>query len=190
MKKALLTVFVFLIPCVLSAAELCLYCGYNPGQMSCSPPAFTTFEMFLYLYNAENYVIAIEYQLATPDDPLHEIFVIESLEYPVNMSGTSGHPFTCHWISYWPPVDGFSTSYNLMVTMCCMLLESCWNDGGPVADYRLVIGPCPGTGEPQPRGLNSDNQYFPIIGQTSILCPFDIATEETSWGVIKSMYKN
>ncbi len=55
-------------------------------------------------------------------------------------------------------------------------------------NYTIEVGPNPGSG--YLRGTYApDNDFFDIIGLTSYLCPEGVATEEESWGAIKSMYR-
>ena len=183
----LLVVAALLIPGIVGAtATMGVY--FAPGVMSYSPTAFNQFQAYLYLNNADYYVTAVEYQLQTPSDPSHAFFTINSVEYPDNVSVTLGDPFSGHSISFWPPLNGILPGYNLVCTYNCYTFEPCWNDGGQLVDYPLVIGPHPDSGEL--RGTYSpDNNTFPIIGMTSILCPQEIANEQESWGAIKSLYK-
>ena len=57
-----------------------------------------------------------------------------------------------------------------------------------LADYPIVIGPHPGSGELWGT-FYPDNETFPIIGLTSTLCPEFVGVESTSWGAIKSLYR-
>jgi hypothetical protein len=52
-----------------------------------------------------------------------------------------------------------------------------------------VVGPHPDSGFL--RGTFApENEFFDIIGLTSVLCPEEpVAVEEESWGTIKSMYR-
>lgn len=187
MKRVLLSLAVaLLLPGMLSAATMGAYFSYTPGAMSASPAVFTTFDVYLFVHNADAYVTAVEYQLATPTDPTHVFFAIGAVEYPDNKAVNLGDPFSGHSISYWPPLNGYTPGYNLLCSFPAFLTEPCWNEGGLVSDYLLVIGPHPDSGEL--RGTYSpDNEFFDIIGLTSLLCPSEIATESSSWGAIKSL---
>ncbi len=190
MKKVLLSLTIaLLIPGMLSAQTLGLFFDYQPpGKMSTYPSAFVAFEMYLYMHHADYYVTAIEYQLQTPLDPGHSLFFVSTVTYPDNESIVNGDPFAGHSIAYWPPMNGFMPGYNLMCTIEGVLTAECWNAGGGVVDYPLVIGPHPDSGEL--RGTYTpDNYFFDIIGLTSILCPDAVGVEEESWGAIKSMFE-
>jgi hypothetical protein len=185
MKRVLLLMAIaLLIPGMLGAtAMLGLY--FAPGQMALTPAPGTPFKIYLYLHQADYFITGIEYQLLTPSDPTHVMFSLSpSIEYPDNMTVNLGDPFNGHSIGYYPPFNGFVPGYNLMCTMTGMITVPC----STMYDYSLVIGPHPESGEL--RGTYApDNDFFPIIGLTSRLCPEAYATDETSWGAIKSLYK-
>jgi hypothetical protein len=165
-----------------------VYFSYTPNTMAYSPSPFSFFDAYVYIHQADVYFTAIEYQLLTPSDPTHALLQINSVEYPDNMSVQMGDPFAGHSITYWPPSNGYVPGYNLVVKYSLFTTVACWDEGGGLMDYPLVIGPHPDSGEL--RGTYyPDNLFFPIVGLTSILCPFEYATEETTWGAIKSQYK-
>jgi hypothetical protein len=192
MKKVLLLLIAALmIPGLLSAATTMGVYFEGPGQMTYSPAVLTEFDAYLYLHNADYYVTAVEYFLSTPDDPTHALVLLIGTSYPDNMSVEFGDPFDLvqgHNISYWPPLNGFVPGYNLMCTYTFLMLEPCWDQGGGIMNYRLVVIENPSSG--YLRGTyHPDNLTFPIIGLTSYLCPFEIGVEEQSWGAIKSLFK-
>jgi hypothetical protein len=166
------------------------YFGFPPGAVLYSPTAFSFFDVYIYLHNADYYVTAVEYQLVTPDDPTHVFFSYSAeIVYPDNMSIIDGDPFNGHSIAYWPPLNGYVPGYNMICKLECFTTEDCWDNGGTLADYDLVIGPHPDSGEL--RGTyHPDMLPFPIFGLTSFLCPQEmVGVEEESWGAIKSLYR-
>lgn len=191
MKRVLLAItLALLIPGMLNAATLGVYFDWQPpGQMSYAPAPFSFFDVYLYLHNSGHaFITAIEYQLQTPMDPTHALFQINAVTYPPNHSAELGDPFTGHSITYWPPLDGENPGYNQMCHYVCFTTDPCWNEGGGIADYPLVVGGHPDTGEI--RGTFwPDNDIFLIDGLQSTLCPEANAVEEKSWGAIKSLYK-
>jgi hypothetical protein len=190
MKKVLLVLIAaLLVPGLLSAQTMGVYFD-NPGQMAASPPG-PVFEALLYLHGADYYVTAVEYSMFTPSDPTHVLIGLIGVAYPDNMAVEYGDPFDVtfgHVISYWPPLNGYTPGYNLLATYTFFMYQECWNYGGGIVDYPLVIGANVGSG--YLRGTyHPDNDTFPIIGLTSILCPEQVAVEEESWGAIKSLYE-
>jgi hypothetical protein len=184
LKKLLLAfATALLIPGMLGAATLGVYFD-APSKMAESPAPFSFFDVYLFLQNAEYYVTAVEYQLTTPLDPTHALFSVMGVTYPDNKAVSLGDPFSGHAIAYWPPMNGFVPGYNLVATLQCMTLAPC----GSLVDFPLVIGPHPDSGEL--RGTFApENELFPIIGLTSIICPDLVGTQEESWGAIKSLYR-
>jgi hypothetical protein len=190
MKTLLLSLSIaLLIPGLSSAdATLGLYFGLEPGVMAYDPTPFSTFDVYLYIHNADQYVTAVEYQLVTPDDPGHAYFQVSEVSYPDEKSVTLGNPFSGHSITYWPPLNGYVPGYNVICKYTCFTTEPCFGDGGNLANYRILVGPHPDSGEL--RGTYApENDFFPIVGLTSILCAEPDAVVEESWGAIKSMYR-
>jgi hypothetical protein len=166
-----------------------VYFGYTPGAMALSPAPFEYFDAYVYLHHADLYVTAIEYSLFTPDDPSHAWFSISAVTYPDNMTILYGDPFSGHSIAFWPPLDGYMPGYNLLCSLRCVTFEPCWDAGGAMIDYEIIVGPHPDSGFL--RGTYApDNEFFDIVGLTSKLCPEEpVAVEDESWGTIKSMYR-
>lgn len=152
--------------------------------MGYSPAPFSYFDVFVFLHSADYYVTAVEYQLLTPQDPTHALMGVVEVTYPDNVAVTLGDPFTGHSIAFWPPLNGFVPGYNLLCVLRCITFAPC----GGISDYPLVLGPNPGSGALQGAYM-PDNELFPIQGLTSIVCPEQVATQEESWGAIKSLYR-
>ena len=192
MKRVLLTVVVaILIPGLLNATAV-MGVFFDPddpamasGSYSPAGPLPFVFDAHIMLYYADQYVTGVEYQLLTPDDPGHSQFAYQGVVYPDNMSVELGDPFTGHAITFWPPLNGYLPGYNVCCTLRdCFILTPCasW------PDYPVVIGPHPGSEELRGTYM-PDNDFFPIVGTTSILCPDQIAVEEKSWGAIKTLFE-
>ena len=190
-KRILLApVIALLMPGMLGATvTMGVYFGYAPGAMTLSPAPFVYFDAYLYLHHADQYVTAVEYLLITPDDPSHAWFSITAVSYPDNKTIHDSDSFAGHSIAYWPPLNGYMPGYNLLCSYTCVTFEPCWDAGGAMIDYEIVIGPHPDSGFL--RGTYApDNEFFDIIGLTSKLCPEEpVAVEEESWGAVKSMYR-
>lgn len=189
MKRLLFTLFIVLFASTsLAAATLGLYFDLWPGTMAYAPPPEpipSFFDVYLYLHASNYYVTALEYQITTPLDPTHAFFVIISVSLADQAVVTLGSPWEGHSIAFWPPLDGYNPGYNMICKFKCMGLAPCH---GVLADYPIVIGPHPDSGELW-GAFYPDNETFPIIGLTSILCPDMIGVQDTNWGSIKSLYK-
>lgn len=185
MKRLLLSfLMVILVSTSVAGATLGLYFDYWPGKMAYSPPPTSFFDIYLYLHGADYFVTALEYAIATPADPAHGLFVILETKLPEYAVVELGNPLGGHALAFWPPLGGFDPGYNMICQYKCMTLAPC---GTGILDYPIVIGPHPDSGEL--RGtFFPNNDFFPIIGLTSILCPELVGVEETSWGAIKSLF--
>jgi hypothetical protein len=191
MKKVLGALVIALaIPGMLSAAAtMGMYFGCTPGSMTVGPAPYAMFDAYLYLRHADQFVTAIEYSLITPDDPGHAWFSITDVTYPDNKAIHDGDPFGGHSIAYWPPINGYGTGYNLICSYRCATFEPCWDAGGAMVEYDIVIGPHPKSGFV--RGTFApDNEFFYIEGLSSLLCPEkqEQIDEEKGWVTIQSMY--
>jgi hypothetical protein len=178
-----------LVPVAVSAAwpaTLGLFFDqYNPSEMTYDPQAIVVFRAYLYLMNAQVYVTGIEYQLIVPT--ASSVFWLEKMIFPSNAISI-GDPFSGHSLAYWPPLNGYSPGFNLMCTFEFVTDAGCLFHGGLLIDTPLIIGPHPETG--RLRGTATpNNDFFPVVGMTSLLCPVYIGTTEVSWGAIKSLYR-
>ena len=184
MKRVLLTVVALLIPSILMAATATVGVYFN-GTLTASPEQFTYFKGSLYIVQSELYVTGLEYSLVTPNDPDHlQVSMSPEYTYPPNHALALGDPWTGHSITYWPPLTGYPEGYDLLVTYEFFTVAECVD----MPDYPIVVSADPDSG--YLRGTYApDNDFFEIIGLTSFLCPESIATEEESWGAIKSMYR-
>jgi hypothetical protein len=183
MKRVLLIVAVaLLIPGLLAAQPMAQMGIFFEGgyKTTYTPTPFVPFQAQLFIIQSEYYVTAVEYQVLRPDAN----FVITGVTYPANFAAELGDPMSGHSITFWPPMTGYPNGYDLLATYNCLTLVDC----AQMPDYPLEIGPHPDSGEL--RGTYSpDNDFFPIIGLTSYLCPEVVGAENQSWGAIKSMFR-
>jgi hypothetical protein len=187
MKRVLLTVAVaLLIPSAVLAFTPMVGVYFDNGENYYTPAApFTSFTAALYIIQSGYYVTGIEYSLETPSDPGHAFMGILDYIMPPSHSADLGtSAFSGQSITYWPPLTGFPTGYDLLVTYEMITFADCVD----MLDYPIVVAPDPRSGFL--RGTYTpDNEFFDIVPLTSILCPSEVGTEEESWGAIKSMYK-
>jgi hypothetical protein len=183
MKRVLLTVAVaLLIPGLLLAQPVKTLGVYFDGgyKLHKTPAALTPFQAQLYLVQNEYFVTAVEYQLVISNPN----FVVTGVSYPANFSVELGDPTGGHSITFWPPMTGYPDGYDLLATYDCLTLVEC----PLMPNTTVTVGPHPASGEL--RGTYSpDNEFFPITGLTSYLCPDGVANDTESWGAIKSLYR-
>ncbi|MCX5754147.1 MAG: hypothetical protein NTW97_11000 [Candidatus Krumholzibacteria bacterium] len=187
MKRLLLTLLIVLFASTsLAGATLGLYFDLWPGKMAYAPPEPmpSFFDVYLYLHASNYYVTALEYQLTTPNEPAHTLFIINTVTPAEQAVVTLGSPWEGHSLAFWPPLDGYTPGYNMICKYTCMTLTPCL---AGLVDYPIVVGPHPGSGQLWGT-FYPNNETFPIIGLTSILCPYYIGVQNTSWGAIKSLY--
>jgi hypothetical protein len=161
-----------------------LYFDHWPGKMDYSPPPTSFFDVYMYLHDAPYFVTALEYSLLTPADPAHSLFIIVETELTASAVVELGSPWEGHSLAFWPPLSGFDPGYNMICKYTCMTLAPC---GAGIMDYPIVVGPHPVSAELWGTYF-PDNNTFPIVGLTSIICPVLIGVEETSWGAIKNLF--
>lgn len=170
----------------LGAATMGLYFDYTPGKMTLSPEPWSFFDVYLYLHAAPYYITAVEYQLRVPSSPANAFFIYERFLAPGAVLEL-GDPLAGHSIAFWPPLNGLDPGYNMICKYTCLTSLPCSQEDG-LAVYFLVVGPHPDSGALR-GAYYPDNLLFPITGLTSILCPYYVGTEETSWGAIKGLYR-
>jgi hypothetical protein len=186
MKRLLLAFFLVLFASTsLTAATLGIYFDFWPGAMAYAPMPASFFDVYLYLHASNYYVTALEYQITTPLDPAHAFFVIAEVHPADEVVVTLGTPWEGHSIAFWPPLDGYTPGYNMICKYKCISLAPCLD---VIVDYPIVVGPHPGSGQLWGT-FYPNNEMFPIIGLTSILCPYQIGVENTNWGAIKNLYR-
>jgi hypothetical protein len=84
------------------------------------------------------------------------------------------------------PFNGF-TSVEVLRPLVLWGQCDCNTPGGP---YPLVVGGYTPLGKTQPSAVRrEDFQEFPGLGMTSLICPGPIATEATTWGQVKALYR-
>lgn len=181
MKRVLLIVaFALLVPGLVGAYPATMGLYDAAGKLHYEPTNGVTFQLYLYLVQSDYYVTSIEYQLVIPNTNL----TIQSVEYPASMGTVLGDPLVGHTITYWPPMTGLPSGFDLMATLNCATTRSCNN----MKDYPLAIGVHPVSGELQ--GTNDPGgEFFPIVGLTTYLCLDLIEVENGTWGAIKSLYR-
>lgn len=151
---------------------------YFSGLLHTTPTPFVPFNGYLVLVQSDYFVTAVEYQLLASNPN----FIITGVSYPANFSIENGSPQAGHSIAYWPPMTGYPDGYDVLATFDCLTLVDC----AAMPNTTLLIGPNPDSGEL--RGTYSpDNEFLPIIGLTSFVCPDGVGVENKSWGAIKSL---
>jgi hypothetical protein len=195
MKRVLLTVAVaLLIPSIVYAVDPTVGVYFEHGHQFYTPTPYVPFYAALYIVQPDPDVIyqvtGIEYSLEILDgfgNPAAAALtiIVDDDGWPWQFTGAaSGDPYSGHAATYFPPMSGYPYGYSKLVQYDMILIGDCfdWTN----LTINVVEDPRSGF----LRGTYApDNDKFPCVGLTSIICPADIGVEEESWGAIKSMYK-
>lgn len=184
MKAIIIAALVLLIPAsILAQPTLGIFFTYEAFDIYYSPSsANEQFDGYLYAHNVDCYLTAAEFQLVI-GHPSIWLGSYDLIPGWINL----GTPEDGISISGWPPLDGWTPGYNLLGVFHFLATEYCeCFGGGTLAEVPIQIVPHPDT------GIISgtcwpDNDLFAFVGLTSVICPVGTATEESSWGAIKSM---
>lgn len=153
--------------------------SYGETQSNCGP-VNTQKSLYLVLLNANSFVAAVYYIVNFPPALM---FLNDS--YPTVPGGqlNLGDSFQGNAVSYGFPRSGFSPM--LIVTMNTLWTAACDCAQGA---QPLVVGPYPGKTTPSYVRW-PDFVEFSAVGMTSLICPGPVATETTTWGGIKALYR-
>ena len=188
MKRLIIALLLVLMPAALYAIpSIGMYFSYdptNPGQAHYYPYPGETFAGFIYVHNWGCFMTAAEFMVEIPPSAI----IYNGFELPEG-SLNLGDPQAGISITWWPPQSDAEEPYHLVCTINFFAAEGCLSlEQGNVVDLPIRILPHPVTGEI----LGScwpDNILFELVGETSIICPLTIGTEEKSWGAIKSLFR-
>ena len=183
MKALIIAALVLLIPAsILAQPTLGIYFTYEPFNIYYSPDHMgQQFDGYLYGHNIDCYLTGVEFQMVI-GHPSIQFTGFELLPGWINL----GDPLIGMSISGWPPLDGWNPGYNLLAKFKFLAIEFCDCYGGTLANVPIQIIPHPDTGAIMGTCW-PDNNLFTFIGLTSMICPTGTATEESSWGAIKSL---
>ena len=184
MKKLILTLAILSMAAGANATGPILGL-YDSGNFWVQPEGpMVPFHLDLVLIHSDYFFTAVEYQLITPVDPMHQKFIILNVEYADNHSVQLGSPFEGHSLAFWPPCTGYPDGCDLLARFTCMTLVPC----DQMWDFPVIVGPHPDTDAGYVRGTCCpDNELVPIHGASAVICAKAVSTESTSWGVMKSL---
>jgi hypothetical protein len=197
MKRVLLTVAVaLLIPSILMAAPVTVGVYYE-GGLTVVPPdgPYYEFKVALYMVQSEYNITGIEYVLGGFDNAQPVNNPIDLMTGPIrwynlskllppNAQAELGDPIEGHSITYWPPLNGFPTGYDLLCSYEFYTTTPCEN----ITNYRIEVLPHPDTGYLRAT-YAPDNEKIELLGLSLWFCPEGVGTEEQSWGAIKAQYR-
>jgi hypothetical protein len=188
MRVLLITIFVAMLPAALMGGPaMGVYFTYNPGQYFYEPSIGEPFDAYVYVHTWDCMLTAVEFALEL-DYPgiIYTGFTIPegwlSLGYP--SSGIS--------ITWYPPASDFNETHLLVCVVHYFSTDTCWDMGGSIVDLPVRVLPHPdgggaGGGVFVVGTCWPENYIIQFEPRSGIICPEVIATEETSWGAIKSL---
>lgn len=185
MRAAAIATLILLLPAALFAGTVGMYFTYTPNQMYYNPAPFEPFTGYVYGHGLNCYVNAFEFKLVLPAGIITQGFVIPE------GSLTLGDLATGLSITYWPPLNGVDPGYNLLCTVNLLALPNgaCACLGGALTNGLVCIGPTNDSGALLPReSCWPENNLVEVTGLTSMLCVDQVATQNASWGAIKSLF--
>lgn len=180
----IIAVLLLVVPVAVAAQPtMGIYFTYTPYELYYYPSApGEIFTGYVYVHNTNCYLTAAEFMIVIGAPGVVPSGSFTLLPGWINL----GDPFSGISISGWPPLDGWNPGYNLILTQDFLALDACVEFGGSVVNVPIQIVPHPDTG-----GIRGtcwpDNYLFDYVGFTSYVCPEGTATENKSWGAIKSM---
>lgn len=184
MRAAIIAIMILMLPAALFAGQVGVFFTYTPNQMWFSPAPFEEFVGYVYGHSLPCYVQAIEFAVELPPG-----IELDGWTLPPEGILQIGNPLTGIAIAYWPPLNGFYPGYNLLLKIYLFADQAgaCLWKGGSLVNAPLRILPNPESGHCQV-ACYPDATLMEVTGLTSIICPDQIATEESSWGAIKSLF--
>jgi hypothetical protein len=190
MRAAIIAMSLLLLPAALLAAPtLGVYFTYEANQIYYSPTLYEEFDGYVYAHGAEDcWITAIEFSITLPTNEYDEALIdYMGAEFPAGTTYLGDPTAEGLAIAYWPPMSP-TPGYAYMCTLHFGANDDCDGTGGLGGMYEknIVIVATPlghlyGTCWPE-------NNKIDYIGLTSVLCPGEVATKDSSWGAIKSLF--
>jgi hypothetical protein len=160
--------------------------GYSQMAADCpAAPAGTVVDQAYVVANNFNmWVVGIEYMIEYPVEVTWNADIIVSGQLKIGQSPTGIA------ITWQLPQNGFAQLLCQEVLFTWMCEEGyCGPDPMP-NNIPWVVVPSPYSVSGQVQAVRwPDNGLVTGVGLTSLICPWTIPTEETTWGGIKAMYK-
>lgn len=184
MRIAITFVFALMVLCVVSSStvsaqpSVAVYFDANWTQESevCQGVGIVTFA-YVVAQNLNTFFNAIEYQI-----DYSPVFNYVSWIGDQNSAGTVvGQSPSGVALGWGLPLNGFSP---VLVQKVILL----WNCNACAGQDVVKVNPHPFTLDPTVIAVEfPSNVKIPMVGMTSLLCA-GVATEETTWGKVKSLY--
>jgi hypothetical protein len=161
--------------------------GFSDTQASCpgGPPGTVLSDVYVVMNNWNMNVTGVDFSISYPPSL---IWLADNVPDPLTMAtiGQSPTGIAIAWANCCTQ-DGFLP---ILALIPAVLYGNCDCNSGPkpIVVHGYLHG-MPG-GKPGPTAVRrEDFAEFPGLGMTSLICPGQIATEQSTWGQVKALYR-
>jgi hypothetical protein len=157
--------------------------GYSDTQSDCvTPPGGPPVNLYVVMNNWNMNVTGVDFSISYPPAL---VWLVDQLPDPVTMNavGTSPTGIAIAWANCCDQ-NGFMP---ILALLPLVTWGNCDCNQGPQA---IVVGGYTPQGKPQPTAVRKEDFVeFVGVGMTSLICPGPIATEPSTWGQVKALYR-
>jgi hypothetical protein len=146
------------------------------------PPGTVLADLFVAMNNWNMNVTGVDFSISYPPQ-LN--WLVDNLPDPDTMVAIGASPggIAIAWANCCAQ-NGFQS---ILALIPKVLWGPCDCNGGP---YPLVVGGYTPLGKTQPSAVRKEDfQEFSGLGMTSLICPGPVATEQSTWGQVKALYR-
>jgi hypothetical protein len=156
---------------------------YNHTQSDCMPPN-TPATLYVVANNFNMFVLGVDFMIHYPTVLS---WLGDVLPVPFPGSTSLGNSPTGIGVTWALPQNGFNP---LLVLAPTVLWLGCDCMQAPPGGYQILVDGYAPLGKPDPTGVRwPDYQEVPAVGMDARICPGVIATESTTWGGVKALYR-
>jgi len=155
--------------------------NYTQTQAQCGTPGSPT-QLYVVMNNWNMNVTGVDFSISYPPAL---VWIVDALPLPEFMSviGDSPTGVAVAWANTWEP-SGFQP---ILALKPLVIWGACDCNQGP---QPLVVGGYTPANKLVPTAIRrEDFAEFSGLGMTSLVCPGFIATEQSTWGQVKALYR-
>lgn len=161
--------------------------AHTQAQAVCpgGPPGTVFSDLYVVMNNWNMNIAGVDFSISYPPQLIH---LGDNLPDP-DTSVLVGNSPTGIAIAYGNccAPNGFQ---NVEVLRVAVLWGQCDCNMAPPGGYPLVVGGYAPLGKTQPSAIRKEDQAeITGLGMTSLICPGVIATEQSTWGQVKALYR-
>ncbi|UCF04633.1 MAG: hypothetical protein JSV33_11975 [bacterium] len=188
MRFILITVLVVMLPAaLLGGPVLGVYFTYTPEQGHYDPSIGEAFNAYIYVHTWDCMLASVEFAIEVD----HPSIIYNGFTIPEGWLNL-GDPLSGVSITWFPPISDFEETHLLVCTVHYFSTDTCIYLGGSMLDLPVEVLPHPdgggaGGGVYVVGACWPEYDIIQFEPRSGIICPDWIATEEMSWGAIKSL---